>query len=357
MTFQAQLSILDLIEPQAVPAAAELQAEPQAPAAPDLASYDYFIVAFSGGKDSLASLLHLLDQGVDKSKIELWHHDIDGREGGRVKMDWPVTPAYVRAVGAALDLPVYFSWKVGGFSGELLRENERTQPIRFETPEGQVVEKGGTAGKLATRRRFPQVSADLTTRWCSGYLKIDVAARAITNQDRFNGKRTLFITGERAEESAGRAKYLTFEPHRTDRRDGRLARHVDHWRPIHAWPEWKVWQIIQAHGVRPHPAYELGWGRLSCMTCIFGSANQWASVRAVAPQMFETIAEAEAEFETTIHRKMSVREQADAGEPYPAIQPDLAGLSLQEHYDEQVLIEPAAWQMPAGAFGESCGPT
>ena len=48
---------------------------------PDLQSYDHILVAFSGGKDSLACLLHLLDLGVPRTRIELWHHRIDGAEG------------------------------------------------------------------------------------------------------------------------------------------------------------------------------------------------------------------------------------------------------------------------------------
>jgi tRNA(Ile)-lysidine synthase TilS/MesJ len=59
----------------------------------DLASYDVIIVAFSGGKDSAACVLHLLDLGVPKHKIELWHHLVDGREGSTL-MDWPCTEAY-----------------------------------------------------------------------------------------------------------------------------------------------------------------------------------------------------------------------------------------------------------------------
>lgn len=47
----------------------------------DLATYDHIIVAFSGGKDSWACLLHLLDLDVERKKIELWHHLVDGREG------------------------------------------------------------------------------------------------------------------------------------------------------------------------------------------------------------------------------------------------------------------------------------
>ena len=56
----------------------------------DLFGYDKYIVSFSGGKDSTALLLFLIDNGVDKSKIELWHQEIDGR--GENFFDWEVTP-------------------------------------------------------------------------------------------------------------------------------------------------------------------------------------------------------------------------------------------------------------------------
>lgn len=46
----------------------------------NLHSYDKYLVQFSGGKDSTASFLHLLDEGVAKEKIELWHQEIDARD-------------------------------------------------------------------------------------------------------------------------------------------------------------------------------------------------------------------------------------------------------------------------------------
>ncbi len=61
-----------------------------------LDTYATIIVAFSGGKDSVACVLHLLELGVPRERIELWHHDVDGREGSTL-MDWPVTRAYCRA--------------------------------------------------------------------------------------------------------------------------------------------------------------------------------------------------------------------------------------------------------------------
>lgn len=322
----------------------------------NIGSYDRILVAFSGGKDSLACLLHLLDMGADPARIELHHHDVDG--GAGAFMDWPVTPAYCRAVAGALGLPIYFSCKAGGFLREMERAQTPTARMIIQTPRG-TISVGGN-GPDGTRQRFPQVSADLRTRWCSAYLKIDVMDAVIRNQRRFMQGRTLVVTGERAEESANRSRYSTFEKHRTDTREStRKARHVDHWRPVHAWTESQVWGIVQRWGIVPHPAYQIGWGRLSCLSCIFGSPHQWATIRAVFPRHFERIAVREERYGVTIQRRRSVRELADAGTPYAAAlaSPELVALASGEHWRGPIQIDPAAWTLPSGAYGENAGPT
>ncbi|MBA9940431.1 phosphoadenosine phosphosulfate reductase [Ralstonia insidiosa] len=325
------------------------------PVEPDLASYDRFVVGFSGGKDSVACVLHLLEMGVDPNRIELHHHLVDGREGSEL-MDWPVTEAYCAAFARAFGLKLYFSWKVGGFEREMLRLEQRTAPVAFDSESGQVVVCGGDGGKLGTRRKFPQVSASLTTRWCSAYTKIDVLARVMTTESRFQSGKTLVVTGERAEESASRARYNMFEPDRTDNRDGRrVKRHVDHWRPVHRWAERQVWEILEQHRVRAHPAYYCGFGRCSCRSCIFGSPDQWATIARYYPAAFERIAQYEEQFGLTIHRRDSVRVRAARGTPYQADERyfQIAG---QTAYTESSLVN-GQWELPAGAFGEATGPT
>jgi len=321
------------------------------PMVPDLHTYDHVIVAFSGGKDSLACVLHLLELGVERERLELWHHDVDGREGSAL-MDWPCTREYCRKVAEAFGLRIYFSWKVGGFEREMNREDTPTAPIAFETPTG--VEVTGGRGKGNTRRQFPQVSGDLSVRWCSAYLKIDVGAAALRNQARFERARTLFVTGERAQESAGRARYKQFEPHRADLRNGRTPRHIDQWRPVHGWTEREVWAVIERHRINPHPAYRLGWGRVSCSACIFGNADQWASLREVNTSQFEQVAAYERTFGKTIQRKLSVVQTADRGTPYPMAAADRQA-ALAEGFAEPVIVD--TWTLPRGAFGDACGPT
>lgn len=323
---------------------------------PDLLSYDYIIVAFSGGKDSLACFLRLMDESAKsghriKPKIELWHHDVDA--GGSF-FDWPVTRSYCRAVAEAFQVPIYFSWKTGGFEREMLRQESRTAPIVWEEPGGTMGTSGGTGGKLGTRHKFPQVSADLSVRWCSAYLKIDVGAAAIRGQERFLNKRTLVVSGERAQESSARAKYATFEPDRANTEGARVQRHVDRWRAVHSWKEEQVWKIIEDYRVDPHPAYKLGWGRVSCMTCIFGSRNQWATIREIDPERFQKIADYEQQFGATIKRRESISDQADKGVSY-GVDPDVIRVALSDEYPGPIIVDD--WQLPAGAFGESAGPT
>jgi 3'-phosphoadenosine 5'-phosphosulfate sulfotransferase (PAPS reductase)/FAD synthetase len=317
--------------------------------------YDHFIVAYSDGKDSTACFLHLLDLGVPPEKIELWHHDIDGREASPFKMDWPCTPSYAAAFAEAFGVRIYFSWREGGFDREMMRNGTPTARTRFETPFG--LRWSGGNGKPGTRLKFPQVSADLSIRWCSPYLKIDVARIALNNQARFNNSRTLFITGERAEESSSRSRYAQFEVHHSDSRLTKKRRHIDQWRPVHQWPEARVWDIMRAYGINPHPAYRLGWERVSCMSCIFGNANQWASVRAVSPEYFSAVDLRERLTGVTIHRSKSVRRLADAGLAYPSIAESVVREAICPDWKGQILLPAWQWQLPAGAFGDKTGPS
>lgn len=324
----------------------------------DLHSYDHYLVGFSGGKDCLAATLWLLEQGVSPSQIELHHHDVDGE--GPVFMDWPCTLSYCEAVGRALGIRVYRSYREGGFLREMLRDNAPTAAVVFETPDGHSRRVGGVSDKLGTRLKFPQLSASLRTRWCSGSTKVDVFDALICNQDRFLGKRTLVITGERAEESANRAHYAPFEPHRKDTRHGtRRRRLVDHWRPVHGWSEAEVWAIIRKHGIVPHVAYGLGWSRLSCRGCIFLSANGVRTLRDVFPEAFEEIAAREDSFSVTIKRDASWRELAARGRPYAAAlqRQDLVAQARSRDWYLPIVVSPEKWELPAGAFGEGGGPS
>jgi 3'-phosphoadenosine 5'-phosphosulfate sulfotransferase (PAPS reductase)/FAD synthetase len=319
----------------------------------DLDWYDHFLVSFSGGKDSIALALGLLKKGVARERIVLMHQHVDGEPSvDQPFMDWPCTEGYCRAFAQATGLRLIFQWRHGGFHREMFKENARTAPVSFERLDGSIGTAGGVRGKIGTRRLFPQVTADLSKRWCSPSLKIDVASIAINNEPCFRGKRLLFLSGERRQESAARSRYAEMESHRTNTK----ARHVDHWRMVIDWSEQQVWDIMREFGVTPHPAYRLGWGRVSCLACIFGQGDQWASVRLIAPNLFARIAQYERAFGKTIHRGKSVVDLADKGTPYPECSDrKLVALALSRDYPRDQ-IKTDAWTLPPGAFKHCGGP-
>jgi hypothetical protein len=80
--------------------------------------YDYCLVSFSGGKDSIALALGLLQRGGTRERILLMHQHVDGEPGvDRPFMDWPCTEGYCRAFAQAMGLRLLFQWRHGGTGG------------------------------------------------------------------------------------------------------------------------------------------------------------------------------------------------------------------------------------------------
>lgn len=288
-------------------------------------------------------------------KIELWHQDIDGRE--EAFFDWPVTADYCRKFADAFGVKIRFQWKEGGFKREMLRRDQRTAPNCFELPDGSEMTVGGQRGKLSTRMKFPQCSPDLRVRWCSAYLKVDVASAAIRNDPRFHNKRVLVVSGERGEESPQRAKYAIFESDRADNREGKSKRHVDRFRPIRDWKERQVWEILERFRVRVHPCYYMGWSRCSCMWCVFGNRNQFASAAYINPLQAKNLINYECQFTYTMKRDTDLDSLIKSGTPYSTITKELSVLATQHVFDQPILIPRSGqWILPAGAYGDNCGP-
>ena len=314
-----------------------------------LEDYDLIVILISGGKDSVACYLKLLELGVPKEKIEFWHHDIDGGHPSR-RMDWRCTQNYIRALAEAEGIKLRVSYRVNGFFGELYRIGA-SEPIEWIDPDtGEIkqckrsanyekcreIKEQATAEmeellkQFGYRMKFPAKTGDLSRRWCSAYLKICVADAVVSNLDKLGEleqlggkrmkfpskggthsgrrcsgnlkasvqdsvtvnlketrreKRILVVSGERRGESAGRAKYNEMEIHRTNA-EAKAHRTVHQWRCCIDYTEKDVWELLKRHHVNPHPCYRIGWNRCSCAMCIFSTPRLFAGFRELFPEEF-----------------------------------------------------------------------
>ena len=73
------------------------------------------------------------------------------------------------------------------------------------------------------------------------------------------------------------------------------------------------------------------------------------------PEQFNQVAAYEQKFGKTIQHKLTVIQQADKGRVYDLNPVDVAAANSAT-FNEPIIVPESEWKLPAGAFGESCGP-
>lgn len=232
-------------------------------------NYTSVIVSYSNGIDSTGALYWAM-QNFAPEKIYLLYCDTG--------VEYPVNDELFYKTAAMLNLkPV------------LLRESR------------------GFAGLLEERQKFP----DSKNRWCTAYLKTGITDKWIRANRYRLGEKVLFVTGERRDESRGRAILPEFEYHSTTLKTERKGRFECHWhRPVLDYEKGKMFEFGKRLGLEAHPCY--GYiDRCSCMLCIFAKDKKIQENMKRYPEEFRRIIEIEQRIGHTWKAKKALKELWD----------------------------------------------
>lgn len=187
--------------------------------------YSSVIVSYSNGIDSTGALYWAIKH-FPKEKIYLLYCD----------------------TGCEYPINVELFYRTAAFIG--------IKPILLANP------KGFLGLLLQERLKFP----DIKNRWCASYLKTAITDKWIRQHREQLGNKCLFLSGERRDESMGRAKLPELEYHSTTLKTKRLGDFTCHWfRPCLDYPKDKMFEWGRELHLEPHPCYQYV---SSCMLCI-----------------------------------------------------------------------------------------
>lgn len=195
-----------------------------------------FVSNHSGGKDSQAMLIHLLDF-VPRSQILVVHASLG-------EMEWP---------GAL----------------ELARKQAADAGVPFIVAKAEKTLLSMVMHRFSNRPEVPSWPS-ASTRQCTSDLKRGPIQREVRRYAKASGFKTIInCLGLRAEESPGRAKRKPYSKMS-------ISNSVNTWYellPIHDLTTDEVFALIESAGQKPHYAYSLGNDRLSCIFCIMASKS------------------------------------------------------------------------------------
>ena len=122
--------------------------------------------------------------------------------------------------------------------------------------------------------------------------------------------------------------------------------------------EEQVWELLERHRIEAPVPYKLGWGRSSCLSCVFNSKKIWATINKYFPHRVRPIAAYEEEFQSTISRqRINVLDLSATAEAFKIDDLEaLAQANTREYTLPVFTPKGQVWKLPPGAFSkEGCG--
>jgi 3'-phosphoadenosine 5'-phosphosulfate sulfotransferase (PAPS reductase)/FAD synthetase len=207
------------------------------------------VVQFSGGKDSTAAILKVLEK-YPKDEALLVYEDTGA--------DFVETEPHVKLIAGMVGLPlVILKGKEDYF--DLVR--------RYQS--------------------FPSPAS----RWCTRKLKMDEIRRYIAANRSMFSSELIVVTGIRADESPARAKMGAW---RLDDHLTTKNQMVKFWAPCLELTEVGVKEYVTANGLPLHPCYQFS-RRANCWNCFFAPNHSVRAYAEMHPELWEKACIAEDE--------------------------------------------------------------
>lgn len=224
-----------------------------------------FVANHSGGKDSKAMLIELLET-IPRKQLIVVHASLGD-------VEWRGALEHAKQQADEASLPFIVATAVKTF----LEMVEHRFKVRPNSP------------------CWPSAA----NRQCTSDLKRGPIEREVRRYAKAHGfTKIISCLGIRAAESSGRAKQLPF---RKNDRGSVAGREWFEWLPIHAMSTAGVFETIGLAGQRPHWAYAAGNQRLSCMFCIMGSRADLQNAARHNPELLARYIEIEKRTGYTMH--------------------------------------------------------
>ena len=231
-----------------------------------LYNFTTYIVSYSGGKDSTATLLWAIDN-LPREKLRVVFAD--------TTVEWPETYQYLNYIEDVLEIKID-RIQAGDFPLPPTRSGRSRESAAYGTSFYEMVRLVG---------RWPMARY----RFCNTYLKrwpLRLYAEQFPNP--------VQIEGTRREESSKRANKPQFEPHGRDNVHGGGLKSLPIFRPVIDWTKENVWNYLKEHEIRPNPVYNYAI-RCGCWLCPMARRSEVLNFCRVHPEIARTAVKLEQE--------------------------------------------------------------
>lgn len=236
------------------------------------------IVSMSGGKDSTASLLVAVEQGVENLM------GVFADTGN----EHPETYEFVRYLERETGVPI--QWVQTSFAERINAKRERLESGNHDWPKDlarQAIEVLQPTGNqfldlCLWKGRFPSRMA----QFCTQELKVNPIHEEVIEPAIGHYDRIVSWQGVRANESKKRSTLPQWDMEFGDPETGKG---LWNYRPILNWTAEDVFAMHRRMGIRWNPLYEQGMGRVGCMPCINANKDELAKIANRFPEQIDRI--------------------------------------------------------------------